>query len=299
MTWASGADICRRLKGRWATHHGSCCCPAHQDSTPSLSVTETRDGRILLHCFAGCRQLDVIDALRKLGLWGNSPLTRDDANNPFYLTTRRDDAKKATKLERQSEAQAIWDKCRSAKGTHAEAYLRARGIRTPIPDEIRFHPELLFSPTKQKYPAMVARLSDNSGFCAIQRTYLDHKEPKKADIESPKRTKGAMLGAAVRLRPAGTILGLAEGIETALSARQIFSIPTWATLSAMRLSKIDIPPGVEHIMLFADAGKVGRDEAFKASDHYEQCGFRTEVITPQAHFSKADSDFNDSLQGQQ
>jgi DNA primase len=37
-------------------------CPAHDDNNPSLSISE-RSGKILVHCFAGCDQEDVIDAL--------------------------------------------------------------------------------------------------------------------------------------------------------------------------------------------------------------------------------------------
>src|SRR4051794_31532226 len=42
---------------------GSAVCPAHDDSTPSLSVNAGTDGRILLHCHAGCRVQDVLAAL--------------------------------------------------------------------------------------------------------------------------------------------------------------------------------------------------------------------------------------------
>ena len=43
-------------------------CPAHGDKSPSLSIRELDDGRVLLHCFAGCGALDVLDAV---GLeWG-------------------------------------------------------------------------------------------------------------------------------------------------------------------------------------------------------------------------------------
>lgn len=38
-------------------------CPAHDDRNPSLSVTEGEDGRILLHCFAGCETEDILRAL--------------------------------------------------------------------------------------------------------------------------------------------------------------------------------------------------------------------------------------------
>ncbi|HEX2924084.1 MAG TPA: CHC2 zinc finger domain-containing protein [Chloroflexota bacterium] len=37
-------------------------CPAHQDRNASLSVCE-RDGRVLIHCHAGCATKDVLDAL--------------------------------------------------------------------------------------------------------------------------------------------------------------------------------------------------------------------------------------------
>jgi hypothetical protein len=39
------------------------CCPAHTDKGPSLSVREGDDGRVLLHCFAGCATADVVAAL--------------------------------------------------------------------------------------------------------------------------------------------------------------------------------------------------------------------------------------------
>jgi hypothetical protein len=43
--------------GRWIS-----CCPAHDDRGPSLAVRELEDGRVLLHCFAGCDTSSVLDA---------------------------------------------------------------------------------------------------------------------------------------------------------------------------------------------------------------------------------------------
>jgi hypothetical protein len=38
-------------------------CPAHDDKGPSLSVKELSDGRVLLHCFAGCEVAEVVAAV--------------------------------------------------------------------------------------------------------------------------------------------------------------------------------------------------------------------------------------------
>jgi hypothetical protein len=39
------------------------CCPAHDDGTPSLSIRALDDGRVLLHCFAGCEVEAILSAL--------------------------------------------------------------------------------------------------------------------------------------------------------------------------------------------------------------------------------------------
>ena len=44
--------------GRWIA-----CCPAHDDKTPSLRVTGKDDGKVLIHCFAGCTVQEILDAL--------------------------------------------------------------------------------------------------------------------------------------------------------------------------------------------------------------------------------------------
>jgi len=38
-------------------------CPAHEDTTPSLSITETSDSVVLLKCFAGCSVANIVAAL--------------------------------------------------------------------------------------------------------------------------------------------------------------------------------------------------------------------------------------------
>ena len=38
-------------------------CPAHDDATPSLSIREGNDGRVLVKCHAGCQIADIVAAL--------------------------------------------------------------------------------------------------------------------------------------------------------------------------------------------------------------------------------------------
>lgn len=59
--------------GQWTAR-----CPAHEDSTPSLSIADGRNGAPVVHCHAGCSQDDVIAALRSRGLWPSSGESRPD-----------------------------------------------------------------------------------------------------------------------------------------------------------------------------------------------------------------------------
>jgi hypothetical protein len=66
-------DIAVALGGRQLGDDASLCrCPCrshkHGDRNPSLSVCSGRNGRLLLHCFAGDRFDDVVAALREKGL---------------------------------------------------------------------------------------------------------------------------------------------------------------------------------------------------------------------------------------
>ncbi len=40
------------------------CCPAHDDKTPSLSIKSAEDGKILLHCFAGCDTSSILSTMK-------------------------------------------------------------------------------------------------------------------------------------------------------------------------------------------------------------------------------------------
>jgi hypothetical protein len=62
----SGIDnLLSRLRGvrRTGDRQWIACCPSHADRSPSLSIRDTGDGRVLLKCFAECATEDVLAAV--------------------------------------------------------------------------------------------------------------------------------------------------------------------------------------------------------------------------------------------
>ena len=55
-------DKLRFTGTRDGTQH-KCTCPAHEDGTESLSVKECDDGKVLIHCFAGCDTQSILSVI--------------------------------------------------------------------------------------------------------------------------------------------------------------------------------------------------------------------------------------------
>ena len=72
-------------KVRW---HGdykiTASCPSHNDRNPSLAVSDV-GGKILVKCFSGCTQAEVIGALRDLGLWHTASKYQIDRRKRYEL----------------------------------------------------------------------------------------------------------------------------------------------------------------------------------------------------------------------
>ena len=73
----TGSPSSPRRAGRgWVTR-----CPVHDDRAPSLSITEAGDGRVLIHCHAGCAT-DAVLASVGLGFEDLFPEKRIRARSP-------------------------------------------------------------------------------------------------------------------------------------------------------------------------------------------------------------------------
>lgn len=84
--------IAQALGGRRCGRGWLARCPAHQDRSPSLSISE-RGGKVLVHCFAGCGQDAVLEALRARGLWPerSAPELTPDERRALAEARRRDE----------------------------------------------------------------------------------------------------------------------------------------------------------------------------------------------------------------
>ena len=113
-----------------------------------------------------------------------------------------------------------------------------RAVKVPDSPDIRYHPAM---------NAALSLLRDTDGRVVnMHRTYFDPKRRLLMQLPIP-------AGSAVRACnfDDGEI-GIAEGIETALAARDMFGTPTWASLTADNLSKWIPPKHATSIVIYAD-----------------------------------------------
>ena len=180
-------------------------------------------------------------------------------------------------------ARKVWAAAQPITGTLAATYLRARAITIdPLPVTLRYAPALLHYDTGLLLPALVAAISGPDGkVTAVRRVYLRQDGMGKAAVNAPKMTLGRMRDGACRLAPAGSTLGIAEGIETALSAMELKGVPCWAACGS-RLDAISIPDTVEHLMIFRDGGEPGKLAADRARAAHARPGRSIEIRTPPA-----------------
>ena len=283
--------IARALGGHRAGAGWTARCPAHDDRTPSLSLTDTKDGKLLVRCHAGCDQKDVIAALRGRGLWGEGRSragTWAQRRKPVEREPDGDDAK------RTQRALAIWQSSRPSPETPVETYLSSRGLHLPPSDALRFHPAMKH-PAGGFWPAMVALVTKglDGEPVAVHRTFLARDGGGKAPVDPQKMMLGPCRGGAVRLADPGEVLMVGEGIETCLAAMQASSHPAWAALSTSGLRTLDLPKHVRDVIVLADGDEAGESAARDCALRWKREGRRVRIARPPQGM-----DFNDMLSGQ-
>ena len=180
-------------------------------------------------------------------------------------------------------------------GDPVHLYCRNRGIPCPA-KYLRYHPNLSYYEGLElvgKFPAMIAAFSDSNGKVkTYHQTYLTSKG-YKADVASPKKIASGMVdGGAIRLSPPAEIMGIAEGIETALAARQQYGIPVWSVVSTAMMLHFQPPAITKKLVIFGDndASYAGQLAAYKLANKLHK-EIEVEVRMPE----KMGTDFADVI----
>lgn len=273
----SARTITKALNGHWHGRYGLCLCPAHANTkSPALSISDGYDGRLLLHCHAGCNFLSILDALKGLGLVEGSGHYAPPSHEEMEAN-RRQELEKAEKQE--ARALSCWNMAKPIHGTLAETYLRSRGITSPIGECLRFHASC-WHPSGQQLPAMVA-LVEGAERLAIHRTYLRADGMSKASVEPAKAMLGSVAGGAVRLSDSTDKLVVCEGIETGLSLLSGLvrgSVSVWAALSTSGMKALTLPDKPALLTIATDGDEAGRQAGHALAERASALGWQVSML---------------------
>jgi len=216
---------------------------------------------------------------------------RDDRAERAALAEQEQQRQRNVKINRRTFDQAHPLTRQSPVGQ----YLVHRGLGklTRSPQELRMAALPYFENGREigRFPVMLAAVTDLQGsMVALHRTYIG-TDGKKAPVPQPKklsRTTGLLAGASIKLhKPAmidgKLVLGVAEGVETALSCYLASGIPTWSCMNAGGIRSFDWPQGLQSLIVFADndASGVGQAAGRDLAGRAAAAGVEVRVLVPE------------------
>lgn len=249
---------------------------------------------------------DLVDLIRLNQRHGRLADTIDEAERFLSLPpSAPDDGSTAAAFTKPARAgspaaaKRLFAASKPLTGSLAASYLRLRGItQASNLQALRFHPRCYYKPgeddspgTPGAFPALIAAVTDNDGVqTGTHRTWLNSAGRGKANVASPRRAMGNILGNAVRFGQADDVMIAGEGIETMLSLREVLpNMPMAAATSSAHLAAIQFPRALRRLYVARDKDAAG-DAAFGIlTDRAQAAGIELLSLMP------ALGDFNDDL----
>jgi putative DNA primase/helicase len=197
---------------------------------------------------------------------------------------------------RIKRAHVLWSEATDPRGTAAEQYLRSRALTLAdgvAGNVLRYHPRCPWrnedTGDTDSIPALLAAFTsiDDNTVTAVHRIRLDHPErwPK-----AERRMLGVLHRSAVQLDPAGEVLAIGEGIETALAARQLGHKPAWALGSVGMIAKLPLIDGVNTLRILGETGDASAHAIKQCGSRWHRAGCKVQIVMPDVG-----SDLNDEL----
>ena len=255
-------NVIEDARGRWVglmdhfglklrlRKHGPCPICGGKDRF----IFDDKEGLGTFHC-NHCGAGTGFTLLTKVKGWDMRQAMREVKHIVGKVERKMETKKEINDTERRKALNETWSAARPVSlGDPVQKYLYARTGLVDAPTVLRFHPALYHSDTRSEHPAMIAKITDlDNKPVSIHRTYLTAGGDKAAIEKSRMLMQGSIPdGSAIRLFPYQDTLGIAEGIETAISAYAIFGVPTWASISAAMLVKWTPPSVVKRVYIFGD-----------------------------------------------
>jgi putative DNA primase/helicase len=288
MTAVALRELARALAGDMVG--GQVCCPGpnHSRSDRSLAVRPAPsmpDGFVVhSHCgddWRTCRD----HVLRLLG----EPAAKV-AHVPPLRPRGRSHSTQAWALQ-------IWKDSIDPHGTLAERYLASRKLE--LPDDaarfIRFRAACPWTDDRDvrvRVPALVALFRTIGGDepSAIQRTALRGDASKIG-----RKMLGPVGGCAIKVTCDEDVLfrlGVAEGLESAMSANALGQGPSWALGSAGVIRNLPVLPGIETLALIAEHDRANEEAREVCAARWYDAAREVLIVEPANHACK---DLNDVL----
>lgn len=254
-----------------------CCGRNPKDKTASLKIDLNGVG--IMHCFR-C---------------DHKERRKPNGTSTFQQSTDKPQCR--PQVERHTTlsewGHMIWNQCQPISGV-AQAYLNHRRCVTPPKDgHLRWHADLKHTPSGYRGAALVGLVTDalTREPLSLHRTWIT--ETGKAPV-NPSRMQLAghsLANGVIRLWPDDYVnsgLGIAEGIETALSLAHGYQ-PVWSVLDANHMASMPVIPSVEVLMIAKDNDPAGRMAALTCAKRWFAASRKVLISTQTAN------DLNDLL----
>tara|TARA_R100000541_G_scaffold50987_1_gene58306 strand:+ start:3368 stop:4360 length:993 start_codon:yes stop_codon:yes gene_type:complete len=195
------------------------------------------------------------------------------------------------------------------KGSSVEGYLKSRGIYQLPEMSIKYSRSEFDRAVNRSFECMFAVATDEQmNIVYTHKTYLEGSS--KADCQVNKKMETVnkynlpcdscghehAANVAVKMFPISETLGISEGIESGLSAYQLFGFPVWSVLNTSIMKEFKAPAGVKTLVIYADNDRNGAGMAAAFTCGHKNILANNDVSKVVIRSpAKVDADFNDML----